>query len=307
MKKAALFLSWLFAVCGIVAAQVDLTNFIQTGRATREMTGGGLRAAHPSLPIGSMPTIRNVATGVEATVTVTGRIPKSAERIIDVSVAAAGAIGLAPGGYVVVLFPANAGSAAPQSPNLYANSGGVNVVIRNSAPQIPGASITVSNHVRIPERRVSPPPAQRVAVIPGELERVGIREEIEHLGIRGVLVHEVDNGVMLLPENIHFQSGTAAMLPGGSEEIGKVAAILGLFPERNLLVAGHANLGSMTAEQRMQLTVDRAGVVADYLIGLNIPANRITVRGYGAERMIAYHAGESAWRNRRVEITILDN
>jgi len=294
MKKTALLLVWLCAVGGLVAAQVEVTNSIQTGRATLEMTGVGLQAAHPSLPIGSTPTIRNTATGREARVTVTGRIPVSAERIIDISTDAARAIGLEPGGYVAVLFSTSTIASVPRMP-----PGGVNIAINNNVAHIPGTSVTVFNHIRIGHGRNVASPAQRAAFI---------AEEIERLGIRDVFVREVDDGVMLSLENIMFYDNVAVMLPGGREGINRIAAILRLFPGRNFLVAGHANLGRDDVEWLMQLSINRARVVADYLIGLNIPADRIIVRGYGATRMIADHTNPATqWRNMRAEITILDN
>ncbi|MCL2192325.1 MAG: septal ring lytic transglycosylase RlpA family protein [Treponema sp.] len=139
MKMTALFLVLLCTMGGFVAAQV--TNSIQTGRATWEMTGVGLHAVHPSLPIGSTPMIRNIATGREVRVTVIGNMSASAERIIDISADAARAIGLEPGGYVAVIFSTNTITSVPLR--------GGNIAINNHVTQILGASVTVFNHVSI--------------------------------------------------------------------------------------------------------------------------------------------------------------
>ena len=134
MKKIALFVAGLFAAAGIVAAQAELANFlaafVEEGRATWEITEGGLQASHPSLPIGSTPTIRNTATGREIAVTVTGRMPVSTERVIDISADAARAIGLEPGGLVLVYFPPPAVVTMPET---------------QPAPH--GINITIHNHV----------------------------------------------------------------------------------------------------------------------------------------------------------------
>jgi len=150
VKKIVLLAAWVFAAAGLVSTQVDRAGFVQTGRATQEMTDGGLLAAHPTLPIGSALTIRNIATGREVTVSVTRRIPASAERVVDISADAARAIGLRSGGYVSVLFPADAGASVPLV------SGRANVTINNHVAHIPGAIVTVSSHVRIGEpQRIS--------------------------------------------------------------------------------------------------------------------------------------------------------
>jgi|GEM_PF-710002 len=68
-------------------------GFRQEGTATGELSGS-LAARHPSLPIGSTVTVTNAATGIEIAVTIVGRIPPSANRIIDLSHDALFAIGL---------------------------------------------------------------------------------------------------------------------------------------------------------------------------------------------------------------------
>ena len=179
---------------------------------------------------------------------------------------------------------------------------GMNIEINSYTNYTPGGGVTVFKQIRIGQVRSIAPPEQTMVLI---------AEEIERLGLQDVFVREVDDGVMLSLENIHFYGDTYILRPGGREEIHRIAEILRLFPERNFLVAGHANLGSgfwRTEEGRMQLSIYRANVVANYLIGLNIPADRITIRGYGATRMIADHTNPATqWRNMRAEITILDN
>jgi len=131
-----LLLAWLSAVGGFVVAQADLANFLanfsEPGRATWEMAEGGLQAAHPTLPIGSTPTVRSTATGREIPVTVTGRIPASTERVIDISADAAWAIGLELGSDEVLIYfppPAVVAMAPPEQ----------------SLPH--GINITIYNHV----------------------------------------------------------------------------------------------------------------------------------------------------------------
>jgi len=180
---------------------------------------------------------------------------------------------------------------------------GLNIEINNYVTYTPGAGVTIFNQIRVGQARSAAPPEQAAALI---------AEEIERLGLQGVFVREVEDGVMISLENIHFYGDTYILRFGGREEIYRIAEILRLFPGRNFLVAGHVNLGFglgpwRTEEGRMQLSIHRANVVANYLIRLNIPADRITIRGYGATRMIASHTGGEAWRNKRAEITILDN
>ncbi|HOX13559.1 MAG TPA: OmpA family protein, partial [Spirochaetales bacterium] len=57
------------------------------------------------------------------------------------------------------------------------------------------------------------------------------------------------------------------------------------------------------------LSVERAAAVADRLVRLGVRTpDRIVVRGWGAERPIDTNSTEAGRsRNRRVEITILEN
>ena len=100
MKRGILALLGLFIAASFSPAQARLSNFSQRGYATQQMQDAGLTAAHPSLPYGSRVRVTNLATGREAEVTITGRIPASRDRIIDLSPAAAQAVDLGTGGAV---------------------------------------------------------------------------------------------------------------------------------------------------------------------------------------------------------------
>jgi outer membrane protein OmpA-like peptidoglycan-associated protein len=59
----------------------------------------------------------------------------------------------------------------------------------------------------------------------------------------------------------------------------------------------------------MNLSIERAAAVADYLLSKNVrSADRVVIRGYGAEKPIADNSTQEGMsKNRRVEITILEN
>ena len=149
-KVMALTLACILAAVGTAAAQ-EHSGFTQEGRATLDMPAAGLQAAHASLPLGSVPMVRNIATGQEARVTIVGRIPLSGERIIDLSADAASAIGIQPGGAVLVHFPA---------PDVHASTQGINIVIHNhvipqSAWHAQGGQVGFQTH-QSPMPRVTP-------------------------------------------------------------------------------------------------------------------------------------------------------
>ncbi|GHV74464.1 membrane protein [Spirochaetia bacterium] len=135
-----------------------------------------------------------------------------------------------------------------------------------------------------------------------------INREIAELGIPDVSVRIVDEGITISLEDVQFQSNSAELLPGEQAKLAKIAGILRRFPDRDILVGGHTALAG-TEKGRMQLSRERAAAVADYLIGEKVRGpERMVVRGYGAEKPLGNNRTEEGRRrNRRVEITILEN
>jgi len=85
------FLSGLLLNAAVFA---QLNSPVQIGKATHELQDAGLSAAHFNIPLGSKVKISNAETGKEIEVTIRGRIPLSATRIVDLSPAAWDALGL---------------------------------------------------------------------------------------------------------------------------------------------------------------------------------------------------------------------
>jgi outer membrane protein OmpA-like peptidoglycan-associated protein len=135
-----------------------------------------------------------------------------------------------------------------------------------------------------------------------------IIEEIGRLDIADVNVRAVNEGVSISLEDIGFFADSAVMLPGETAKLDLIAGILARYPDRDIVVSGHTALAG-TSEGRMSLSIERARTVADYLLTKNVrSADRIVIRGFGAELPVAdNNTEEGRRRNRRVEITILEN
>src|SRR5690606_18085049 len=72
------------------------------------------------------------------------------------------------------------------------------------------------------------------------------------------------------------------------------------------VIEGHASIEG-TAEYNMELSIDRANAVKLYLVNSGIPADNLTVKGYGATRPTASNDTEAGRaQNRRVEIKHVD-
>lgn len=134
-----------------------------------------------------------------------------------------------------------------------------------------------------------------------------VKDSIEKLGIEDTQVSKGEQGITLTLENIQFEADSAVLRQSEKEKLKKIAQILQEFPDHDLLISGHTALAG-TAESRMQLSLQRAKSVADFLISVGIKdAYHVFTRGYGAEKPAASNStAEGMAKNRRVEITILE-
>jgi outer membrane protein OmpA-like peptidoglycan-associated protein len=143
--------------------------------------------------------------------------------------------------------------------------------------------------------------AAATAAIAGELSR----QKVE-----GASVRADELGVTITLENVSFQANSDALLPSEQEKLRRIASILAEYPDRDILITGHtAGVPGYTAQQHQELSELRAKAVGDFLISLGARgADQITTRGMGVGFPIGDNATEEGrQRNRRVEITILEN
>ncbi|MCX7028816.1 MAG: OmpA family protein [Spirochaetes bacterium] len=137
-----------------------------------------------------------------------------------------------------------------------------------------------------------------------------IKSELERQKVEGASVRSDDLGVTITLENVNFQANSDTLLPTEQEKLRRIASILRNYPDRDILVTGHtAGVSGYTAQQHQELSELRAKAVGDFLLSLGArSAGQITTRGMGAGFPIGDNATEEGRRrNRRVQITILEN
>ncbi len=101
---------------------------------------------------------------------------------------------------------------------------------------------------------------------------------------------------------------SATLKPAELAKVARIAELLKRYPDRDILVAGHAAAAGY-AGGRKALSEQRAKAVAERIVDLTGRSGE-TVRaiGYGDAKPIADNSTEAGRaRNRRVEITILEN
>ncbi len=131
-----------------------------------------------------------------------------------------------------------------------------------------------------------------------------IREE----KIADAAVRKDKNGVTIVLENVRFPPNSPALTETEKDKLTRIASILKRYPERDFMVTGHtARVGE---EQTSQiLSEKRAMAVADFLITRGACRKaQVVTQGKGSREPASDNATEEGRkRNRRVEITILEN
>jgi outer membrane protein OmpA-like peptidoglycan-associated protein len=142
------------------------------------------------------------------------------------------------------------------------------------------------------------------------MDRAALKAEIEKgiAGMPNVSVASTDEGVTISIEDIQFEADSAVLKPAELAKVARIAELLKRYPDRDILVAGHAAAAG-NAAGRKPLSEQRAQTVADRIIAMGArAAERVRATGYGDERPIADNStADGRARNRRVEITILEN
>jgi outer membrane protein OmpA-like peptidoglycan-associated protein len=142
------------------------------------------------------------------------------------------------------------------------------------------------------------------------MDRGAMKAEVEEAvaGLADVTVAESAEGVTIALEDLRFEADSAVLLASELGKLERIAELLKRYPDRDILVGGHAAKAGW-AEGRKKLSEDRARSVAERLISLGArKPDRVRAVGFGDERPIADNGSEEGRaRNRRVEITILEN
>jgi len=135
-----------------------------------------------------------------------------------------------------------------------------------------------------------------------------IRKDIEK--IPDASVRQDETGVTITLENVNFPPNSFELLPQEKDKLRRIAEILNKYPDRDILVTGFtARAAGYTEEEYQYLSEMRAKAAGDYLLSLGVrKAEQLTSKGMGSRNPIGSNDSEEGMRkNRRVEITILEN
>ena len=104
--------------------------------------------------------------------------------------------------------------------------------------------------------------------------------------------------------NVFFETGSAALLPTSTAELGRLVALLQETPALRIQISGHTDdVGDDASNQT--LSENRAKAVYEYLIQNGIPAERLRYKGFGESKPIETNdTPEGRARNRRTEFVV---
>lgn len=130
-----------------------------------------------------------------------------------------------------------------------------------------------------------------------------LRQELASTGVQ--VVRDGDNLILVMPGNITFATGSAAVKGDFQVVLNSVAKVLTEFDKTILEITGHTD-STGSNEFNQQLSERRATAVANVLQANDVAFERILSAGYGEERPIADNStAEGRALNRRVELVMI--
>ena len=135
-----------------------------------------------------------------------------------------------------------------------------------------------------------------------------LKKGLADSGLGNVEVKAGPRGVVINLDSIRFPGESAELIPSEREKVRLIGEVLRRYPDRDILVEGHtADVASVTDPQA--LSEARAAAVGNELLaeGVRRP-DQIVYRGWGSSKpLVGNDTTEQRAKNRRVEITILEN
>jgi outer membrane protein OmpA-like peptidoglycan-associated protein len=110
-----------------------------------------------------------------------------------------------------------------------------------------------------------------------------------------------------VPGELLFAVGSDEVEAGAYDTLAKVAELIGMYDDRQVLIIGHSDADGDAADNQ-QLSERRAELVKQLFVDdFELAADRLSTQGLGEARPIASNATPQGRRaNRRVEVLILN-
>ncbi len=137
--------------------------------------------------------------------------------------------------------------------------------------------------------------------------------KLKHMSDAGDLQISLRSGrmVLVLPNDVLFDSGRASLKPAGKETLAQLASALAPIQGRRFQVSGHTDNEPIRYSgfaSNWQLSSERALAVVGLLIQGGMRADSLSAAGYGEfDPVAANDTAEGKAKNRRIELTLQPN
>jgi outer membrane protein OmpA-like peptidoglycan-associated protein len=123
---------------------------------------------------------------------------------------------------------------------------------------------------------------------------------------KDIPLQPIEANASIVLKNIFFETGEYQLKPESATELDQVVRLLMDNPSLKIEISGHTdNIGQ--DKDNLSLSLNRARSVVNYFIEKGIAANRLTYKGYGAQKPIAGNdTEEGRSQNRRTELKIIN-
>jgi outer membrane protein OmpA-like peptidoglycan-associated protein len=123
-----------------------------------------------------------------------------------------------------------------------------------------------------------------------------------------ILMMKAEVGSKVVLKNIFFDTGKSDLKPESINELEKIRELLTGNPTLRMQINGHTDNTGNAATNKV-LSLMRAESVVKYLVEKGVDPQRLTAKGFGAERPIVSNDDEQGGReiNRRTEIEIIES
>lgn len=131
---------------------------------------------------------------------------------------------------------------------------------------------------------------------------VGYQEEE-----RDLVLLSPEKGSSFVLNNVFFKPNTDQLKEVSFLELGRVVHFLAENPNIQIEIAAHTN-GWLSHSLSLQLSEQRARVIAEYLFGQGVAPGQVKFKGYGKTSPIASNDTlEGRRKNQRIELLVLEN
>jgi peptidoglycan-associated lipoprotein len=105
-------------------------------------------------------------------------------------------------------------------------------------------------------------------------------------------------------KDVHFDFDKSDVRESDKPVLVAIAAFMKAYPQANVFIDGNCDERG-TVEYNLALGEHRAHAAMNYLVGLGVPAARLSTTSYGKEKPVCTESVESCWvRNRRAHFTL---